>query len=88
MTDPNGNRAEKTAQVIRNALDGVMIARFCANRSCPSYGRKREGLGRYLGQSEIGAAANILCPDCGRVTEIRPVITETIAVGKKLAKAT
>jgi len=69
-------------------LDGVMIARFCANRQCPSYGRKREGLGRYLGQSEIGAAANLLCPDCGWVTEIRPVTTEVVSVGEKLARAT
>jgi hypothetical protein len=56
-----------------NELNGLLIKRYCTNMACPSYGRKRPGQGRYLGETGIGDPADLLCPDCGETTEIRPL---------------
>ena len=77
MTDPNGERAERVARVIQG-----LIKRYCMNPLCPSYGRKRPGVGRYICSTRAGDPADLLCEDCHKVTEIRA--TEEVTVrGKK-----
>ena len=85
MTDPNGERAEKTADIIKASL---LVKRYCMNSGCKSFGRKRPGVGRYLGETRLGDPARLLCEDCHQFTEITPVVSEEITTSRKFARAT
>jgi len=85
MTDPNGERAEKTADIIKASL---LVKRYCMNPQCKSFGRKRPGVGRYLGETRLGDPARILCEDCHTFTEITPIVSEEITTSRKFARAT
>ncbi len=71
MTDPVVIKDSRGRDIVD--LDVVLAAVYCINLQCPSIGRKRPGLGRYLGKNTVGQPAEFYCPDCGRVTRVRPM---------------
>jgi len=65
MTDPNGERAERVADIIRPLWPGK-VPRFCQNKDCPHL--RMFGRTRYIGESSQGAC-RIKCQSCGQWSE-------------------
>jgi len=71
MTDPNGERAERVADIIRPLWPGK-VPRFCKNEDCPHL---RMFHRRYfIGESSKGAYTRIKCVHCKEWSEWNAVL--------------
>ena len=67
MTDPNGERAERVADIIRGLRWPGKVPRFCQNEACPHL--RMFGRTRYIGESSKGAYTRIKCQACNKWSE-------------------